>query len=445
MRCAFALIFAVLLIVPAAHAEVSTVQSGTLLPVHPQSYQSSETCSNCHTRLYKQFKHSMHARAFENPVFQYQLYEAFLPQMANDNDSVFAAAACLACHSPTTLFSQNLRLPAPDAVDKSLPGVTCDFCHTLTGYTGPSPGNANYRPSPGPIKYGPLKYSSDWHRAYSQFQRQSEICAVCHEATNRFGVPIHTTYSEWRASAWPNRGIVCQDCHMSASGRLVSGKPVFDSGVLAANTLITPKEREKIYSHNFPGARVDNQLHGAVKIQVYSFPRKLKPGQPMFIGIELDNTEAGHSLPTGAIELRLAWLDVRLRMQDKEWQLKAEPTAKMNWDVAGASPADKALNGTDISPGSRLYRAILVDREGQPTLNKWEAVDKVFDNRLQAGEGRRELYRFTLPADVSGSVEVDAVLRYLRYPPGVAKRLGSDTVDSVLVAKANKIIQISDN
>ncbi|MCU7807344.1 MAG: hypothetical protein KZQ73_05680 [Candidatus Thiodiazotropha sp. (ex Semelilucina semeliformis)] len=443
MRCIFALFFAALLMVAVAHAELSTVQSSRLNPILPQSYQSSETCSNCHTRLYEQFEHSMHARAFDNPVFQYQFYDVLLPQMVNDNDSVFAAAACLKCHSPTTFLTQDLRLPARDAVDKSLPGVTCDFCHTLTGYTGPSPGNANYRNSPGPIKYGPLQFSTDWHRAYSQFQRQSEICAVCHEATNRFGVPIHTTYSEWRASAWPNRGIVCQDCHMSASGRLVAGKPVFDSGVLAVNTLITPKEREKIYSHRFPGARIDNQLYGAVKLQVHSFPERLRPGQTMFVGIELDNSEAGHSMPTGAIELRMAWLDVRLRMQDKEWQLKAKPAANMNWDVAGANPADKALNGTAISPGSRLYRAILVDREGQPTLNKWEAVDKVFDNRLQAGEERRELFSFTLPADASGSLEVDATLRYLRYPPGTEKRLGIDTVDSVLVAKANKIIQVS--
>lgn len=445
MRCTFTLIFAVLHMVAAAHAEVSTVQSSTVLSILPQSYQPSKTCSNCHTKLYEQFEQSMHARAFGNPVFQYQFYETFLSQMTNDNDNVFAAAACLACHSPTTFLSRNFRLPARDQVDNSVPGVTCDFCHTLTGYTGPSPGNANYRPSPGPIKYGPLKFSSDWHRAYSQFQRQSEICAVCHEATNRFGVPIHTTYSEWRASAWPNRGIVCQDCHMSASGRLVSGRPVFDSGVLAVNTLIKPKERDRIYSHRFPGARIDNQLQGAVKLQVYSFPKRLRPGQTMFIGIELDNTEAGHSIPTGAIEFRLAWLDVKLRMQDKEWQLKATPASKMSWDVAGANPADKALNDTAISPGSRLYRAILVDREGQPTRNKWEAFDKVFDNRLQAGEGRRELYRFTLPADVSGSVEIDAVLRYLRYPPGIAKHVGIDTVDSVLVAKANKIIQIGDN
>ncbi|MES9827787.1 MAG: multiheme c-type cytochrome [Candidatus Thiodiazotropha sp.] len=87
-------------------------------PIHPQSYQSSETCSNCHTRLYEQFEKSMHVRAFENPVFQYQFYEAFLPQMANDSDSVSATAACLACRSPTTLLSRDLCLPAPDAVDK---------------------------------------------------------------------------------------------------------------------------------------------------------------------------------------------------------------------------------------------------------------------------------------------------------------------------------------
>ena len=360
----------------------------------------------------------------------------------NSEHYLFTAAACLACHSPTTYLSKDLQLPARKDEDDTLPGVTCDFCHTLTGYEGLSPGNANYQSSPGAIKYGPLKFSSDWHRAYSQFQRQSEICAVCHESTNSFGVPIHTTYSEWLASAWPKKGIACQDCHMSASGRLVSGKPVFDSGVLASNALITPINRERIYSHRFPGARVENQLYGAVKLEIFSFPQQLRPGQTMFIGVELDNSEAGHSLPTGAIELRLAWLDVRLKNQDREWQLKAKPAEKMNWDVVGANAVDKTLYGAVISPGSRVYRAILVDRKGVPTLNKWEAVDKIFDNRLQAGETRREMYQFNLPADASGPLEADVTLRYLRYPPGVSKRLGVGNVDGVIIAKADKVIQI---
>ncbi|RRS36197.1 MAG: hypothetical protein NV67_08340 [Gammaproteobacteria bacterium (ex Lamellibrachia satsuma)] len=442
LRATFITFMAAVFLAPVAKAG----QAGAVNLAKTGAYESSKVCSNCHAHLYNQFEQSMHARAFANPVFQNQVYNVLLPQVSGDPDTAHKAGSCLACHSPTTFLTQDQRLPARDSLGESPPGVTCDFCHTTIGHRGLAPGNANYIPSPGPIKYGPLKFASDWHREYSPFQRKSEACAVCHEATNGQGVQIHTTYSEWKTSYWSRNGIECQDCHMSAAGRLIAGSPVFETGTVAAGTLLSPPTREQVFSHQFPGANVKSQLEGAVKLRVQSFPGKAKPSQTIFVGVELDNSEAGHSMPTGAIELRLAWLDVRLRNQSsgQEWQLKAKPNTRTRWDVAGLNPTDAALLGTEIADGSRLYRAIVVDTEGQQTLNNWEAVDKVFDNRLKAGEVRREMFRFTLPADASGSLEAEVALRYLRYPPGFVTRLGIAPADSVLMARTSRIIKIAD-
>ncbi|MBL3529354.1 MAG: hypothetical protein JMN27_17110 [gamma proteobacterium endosymbiont of Lamellibrachia anaximandri] len=442
LHATFINFLAAVFLVPMANAG----PAGAVNLIKAGAYETSKVCSNCHAHLFNQFEQSMHAKAFANPVFQNQLYDVLLPQVTGDPDATHRAGSCLACHSPTTFLTQGQHLPARNTLGESPPGVTCDFCHTTIGYLGLAPGNANYIPSPGPIKYGPLKFASDWHREYSPFQRKSEACAVCHEATNGQGVPMHTTYSEWKTSYWSRNGIECQHCHMSATGRLIAGSPVFESGTVAAGTLISPPAREQVFSHRFPGANAQSQLQGAVKLQVQSFPAEVKPGHTIFIGVELDNSEAGHSMPTGAIELRLAWLDVRLRMRgsEREWQLKAKPISPTRWDVAGMNPTDAALLGTAIADGSRLYRAIVVDTAGQQTLNNWEAVEKVFDNRLKAGEVRREMFRFTLPIDASGSLEAEVTLRYLRYPPGFVTRLGIAPADSVLMARASRIIEIAD-
>lgn len=435
------IIFAVaMLLTPTAEAG----QAGATDLSKTGDYQDPVECANCHQYLFSQFEQSMHARSYRNPIFQNQVYNVLLPQMSGDPDAMQKAGACLSCHAPTAYLTHDKSLPAQHSLGPRPPGVTCDFCHTIIGFQGTKPGNANYIPSPGPVKYGPLSFTSDWHHKYAEFQRKSGACAVCHEATNNHGVHIYSTYSEWKTSSWARKGVHCQDCHMSATGRYIADKPVYEKGAVAAGTIITPAQREKIYSHRFPGASVQSQVEGAIKLRVFSFPAGIRPGRNMFIGVELDNSEAGHSMPTGSIELRFAWLDVKLRMpgSGQEWQLQAEHDGNFSWDVAGMSSTDAELLGPEVTRGSRLYRAIVVDKKGKQTLNNWEAVSKVFDNRLKAGEVRREMFRFTLPPEASGNLEASVSLRYLRYPPGFVKSSEISPAESVLIAGVSKTIKI---
>ncbi len=426
-------------------ADFYPVQTSVINLNRPHDYSPSKDCSNCHLYLYQQFEHSMHAKAFINPVFQNQLYDVLLPQIEENPSDRNKAGKCLACHSPTTYVTQNKQLPARHRLGDGTPGVSCDFCHTMTGYSGKSPGNANFLTSPGLIKYGPFKYSSDWHRKYSPFHTSSKICGVCHEASNSHGVQTHTTYSEWLTSSWAKKGVECQDCHMSATGRLIDGKAIFERGIIAAARYISPPERKKLFSHRFPGTTVLSQLEGAVKLKIYNLSNNVRSDHTIFIGISLDNSEAGHSMPTGAIELRHAWLDVRVSLPQsgQVWKLKAERVSDDSWDTAGMSVSDVPLLGNQITQGSRLYRAVLVDSEGRQTFNNWQAVAKVFDNRLKAGEIRREMFRFTVPADALGNLDVEAKLYYLRYPPAFMTRLGMKPAKNILVAKESKIIKIN--
>jgi len=445
LRAIFITIAILAMLATEVSADFYPVQTGTINLNRPHDYSPSKDCANCHLYLYQQFEHSMHAKAFTNPVFQNQLYDVLLPQMKENPNARHKVGKCLACHSPTIYMTKNQQLPARHRMEYGAPGVTCDFCHTMISYSGKSPENANYVTSPGPIKYGPFKYSSDWHRKYSPFHTSSKICGVCHEGSNSHGVQTHTTYSEWLTSSWPKKGVECQDCHMSATGRLIDGKAIFERGIIAAARYISPPERKKLFSHRFPGTNVLSQLEGAVKLKIYNLSREIEPGDTIFLGISLDNSEAGHSMPTGAIELRQAWLDVRVSLPQsgQVWQLKAERISDESWDTAGMSVSNTLSLDNEITPGSRLYRAVLVDSKGRQTFNNWQAVSKVFDNRLKAGEIRREMFRFTVPADALGNLDVEVKLYYLRYPPAFVTRLGMKPAKNILVAKESKIIKIN--
>jgi hypothetical protein len=439
------IIVAAMCLVPETNADFGAGQNAPIEPMSSGAYMNPEVCSKCHQRIFGQYTESMHAKAFSDPVFFNQVYNVLLPQAKRNPELMRRAGLCLACHSPTTFLTQGQRLPPREYLNQNPDGVTCDFCHTISGYKGSVPGSANYISSPGETKLGPLKFNTTYHHQYSALHRKSEFCGICHDATNAHGVQMLSTYSEWKSSPWPEKGIQCQDCHMNVFGRLVDGKPVFESGTLASGILLSPSEREQVYTHKFPGASVPGQIKPSVKFQVQNFPDKAKPGSMIVVVVELDNSEAGHGVPTGAIELRLMWLDVKLRMQDsaREWALKVKPDPGTRWDIAGMSPTDAAMLGPEIADGSRLYRAVFVDEKGLQTHNYWEAADKVFDNRIRAGEVRVEMFRFTVPSDASGELEAEATLRYLRYPSGFAKRLEIPPAESVLVAKASKIIKIA--
>ncbi|NOZ68300.1 MAG: hypothetical protein GXP46_03450 [Deferribacteres bacterium] len=410
----------------------------------PEDYWPSSVCLDCHDRIFRQHSESMHAKSFENPVFQAQYFNEVLPRSMKTEGLSEEARGCIACHAPVAYMKTKGYIFSRRQVDSAMSGVTCDFCHTIRGYKGPRPGNANYISVPGTQKLGPFKSETNWHHAYSELQTKSEFCAICHERVNRNGLEIMSTFTEWRNSIYAAKGIQCQDCHMNVRGFLTAGKPVYESGKAARMRLGYAPYRKRLYTHRFPGAHSRTQVEGALTLDMGTEVQAARPGSEITVTVYVDNSKTGHRMPSGSAELRLLYLDIYAGYGDRRIPLPAVTKTTSMYDVSGKGRFDGSILGDGFPPGRRIYRAVCIDKNGRQTLSSYDAVSIAFDNRLNAAEVRKETYRFRIPGDAKGILSLSARLYYLSYPAPFAARLGLPAAEPVEIASVTKDIAIDE-
>jgi hypothetical protein len=406
-----------------------------------KSFWPTYTCRGCHDQIVEQHLESSHEMSFTNPAFQAQYRKDLLTKADTDKQLYEDAQKCIACHEPVTYAMNGPRSVSLQEIDPKMNGVTCDICHSMTGYSGAKPQNGNYIVEPSDRKLGPFKGQGDWHHIYSELQTKSDICAVCHEAVNRHGLRIKATFTEWQESAFAQQGVHCQDCHMNVDGFLTAGKPRFASGKAAAMTLGSAPQRERLYTHKFPGAHSRTQIEGAITLGIEAIPLKDAQNHTLAINVTVDNSRTGHSMPSGSADLRLLWIEVMVRIGDEpvgQPAVIAGPEAldeSRAYSLAGRGKFDSVLLGPEVPKGSRLYRAVFTDKTGQATLDSYNAVATLFDNRLKAAEKRKESYRFMIPEGVKGDITINATLKYLPYSSTFTSRFGLALPEAVVVAQ----------
>ncbi|OGR04912.1 MAG: hypothetical protein A2511_02085 [Deltaproteobacteria bacterium RIFOXYD12_FULL_50_9] len=404
------------------------------------NYEPSITCENCHPKIYVQHAQSMHAKSVENPVFLAQYFKEMLPRAAKDPAFVEEAEGCFACHAPVAYLRGKRQLSPSDELPSPIMEVGCDFCHTISGFRGPELGNANYINTPGPSKLGPFQTKSDWHRKFAKLQTRSEVCAVCHNVVNKQGLGVAVTYDEWKNSQYAKDNIQCQDCHMNINGFLTGGKARFEKGKAASMAFVEVQERGKIFTHRFPGAHSASVVHGAVGL-------KIEPGvrtaEGLVVDILVDNSRTGHKMPSGSTQLRMMWLELKAGSGGQMVTIPAVSVKEQDggYDVTSGGAVDSELLGEGIPKASRLYRAIFTDADGKPTMSAYDAVKIAFDNRLEASEVRKESYLIPVPAGTT-EIALSASLYYMAYPPAFAKRLDLPVPNPVIIAAANKRVEV---
>jgi hypothetical protein len=410
-------------------------------PAEPVRFWPSATCAGCHTNQVEQHFQSHHEKSFTSPLFQAQYFEMVLPRAARDPSIAADARNCTACHSPVSYANNRSLATSAGVTDPSLSGVTCDLCHTIVGFEGATPQNGNFVVSPGPTKYGPFQKGGSHHGAYNELQTRSEICAVCHEAVNSHGVRVKATFTEWKGSAFAKKGVQCQDCHMSKDGVFVDGGR-YESGQVSADSLSRAPARDKIYSHRFPGIHSGAAVEGAVGLRIAQKPDRVFAGRPFTLTLLVDNGNTAHSLPTGSADLRLLWLEVTVKIGGRPISVPADNRARGTWGAVGENSDDALLLGGDVPVGARLYRAVFFDRRDHQTLASFDATSIAFDNRLLAGEKRPEAYTIEVPRDATGTLQVEARLRYRAFPTSLAKDLDVTPPGVVEVAHATAAVAI---
>jgi hypothetical protein len=405
-----------------------------------KSFWKTSTCRGCHDEIVAQHLASSHEMSFTNPAFQAQYRKALLPKAAGDRRLSEEARECIACHEPVSYATNGPGSVSLLAIDPQMNGVTCDICHSMTGYRGARPENGNYIVEPSERKLGPFKGQGDWHHIYSELQTKSEICAVCHEAVNKNGLRIKATFTEWKESSFAQQDVHCQDCHMNVDGFLTAGKPRFSSGKAAAMTLGSAPQRERLYTHQFPGAHSKTQIEGAITLAIEAVSPKDPQSRTLALDVTVDNSRTGHSMPSGSADLRLLWIEVLVRIGDEPGQpavlIGSDVSEELGaYSIAGRGKFDAILLGPEVPKGSRIYRAVFTDGAGQATLDSYDAVSKLFDNRLKAAEKRKESYQFAIPEGAKGDITVKATLKYLPYSSTFTSRLGIPLAEAVVVAQ----------
>lgn len=411
-------------------------------PQRPRQYSSNKMCEGCHVRIFRQYKESYHAKAFSNPLFQGQYFKELLPKTGSNPDLLKEAEGCIACHAPAAYMTLKGHVEKAEQVGPDYANVTCDFCHSIKGYEGKTPGEGNYISVLDDLKCGPFKRSSGWHSEYCVLPTKSEYCGICHNAVNHHGLEIKSTYTEWKESIFAEEGIQCQNCHMNRKGFLAMGKAFYDKGKAAAMTVGEAPYRNRLYTHRFPGAHSRTQIAAAGSITV-SIEKVKLIDRDMTFQISVNNSKTGHKMPSGSADLRLLWVEVAVHTRDMTIPVPAgSAQGAETYDVAGKGPFDQDILADEIPQGSRIYRAVFVDAEGKPTLSSYDAVKSIFDNRLNAGEIRDEKYHFKIPADLRGEIAIEATLKYLPYPTSFSRKFGQEEAEPFVVGAARKALTL---
>ncbi len=247
---------------PALFAEGLPVVLSTVPPGLPSL--SAQGCNGCHYAAHDTWIGSQHAIAWKDPVYQAALRSAG------------GSTACLGCHLPLTNQHAELaagyvdgdlsrpRLAPNPSYDATLQseGVTCVACH-LRGDT-----ILGTRESP----------NAPHAVVVSAELTQPELCATCHQLSWPEGDrPYYDTYGEWSASSYAAAKVTCQMCHMApTTGISVPGS----DGTLPAHTF---------------SADVRRALSALIRLP----SPVVRRGQPLAVHLTLQNTGAGHSVPTG--------------------------------------------------------------------------------------------------------------------------------------------------
>jgi nitrate/TMAO reductase-like tetraheme cytochrome c subunit len=379
-------------------------------------FGTPKNCAQCHKEIYMEWRQAMMSQAYSHPWDEIEYFKLAIPQAEKDPKVADIKAGCNGCHAPAALFIGDVPPPLPSANSRANEAVSCDICHTISGFKGEMPFNYNYILSPGKVKFGPRKNaeSPEHETQYSDFIQSPDFCATCHNEKNPYGVWVKSTQLEWKDGPYSKQGVRCQDCHMwHAPGKSA------DMG----NSL------PDMAHHNFPGGHVPAKLRGAIEMKVYADAEELSPGEKTVIRVHLYNAKAGHKIPTGSAEERQLWLEVhaidakgtRYTLPvDKKGFAGEEYTITSNTlafqdigDMMIGIPDFKGLKRDDLEEGHRIFRLPYFDPRGRMTIGQWNTASLGVDYRIGPRETKIESYTWTLPQNLpEGNLRIEAKLYY---------------------------------
>lgn len=411
-------------------------------------YEKPATCASCHVDIAMQWSQAMMSQAYTHHWDEIEYFELAIPHAERDPVVAGVKAGCNGCHAPLAFLAGDVPPPRPAENSRANESVSCDVCHSITGYSGDVPHNFNWVSEPGRLKQGnkPGLVSPHHDTVQSDFIQSADFCGTCHNEMSPYGIWVKATHLEWKEGPYGRDGVRCHVCHMPpAEGQ---------SAKLAPPSLVS--------QHLFHGAHDPGKLAGAVELRMHPEMREVAYDDVAVVKVQLFNGKAGHKIPTGSVEDRLVWLDVTATDSDgktwhlpvdakgfagEEYTIAADVLAYQDMGIAKGDPNFPGVQRDGVPIGDRIFRMPYFDPQGRMTIQQWNTKSLGVDYRLGPRETKIETFTWTLPDDLTlGKVTFRAVLNYQRLVGPVAEYLQvpADEAEVVVINEANTWIEVYD-
>jgi hypothetical protein len=392
-----------------------------------EDFEKPKACgTSCHVDFYRQWEQSMMSQAYTHHWDEIEYFKLAVPHAEKDPKVAGIKAGCNGCHSPIAFLAGDVPPPKPSENSRANESVSCDVCHTITGFTGDTPYNFNYISEPGRVKYGPREglVSPAHETKKSDFIRTAEFCGMCHNEKDPFDIWVKSTHLEWKEGPYSKEGVRCQDCHMTyAPGRNAS----------------MSKELPDVAQHLFHGAHDPGKVRGVVEIRIHPDMREAEPGERIKLTVALFNQKTGHKFPTGSAEERMLWLHVEATdaqgntyhlpvdkkgFPGEEFTIAANTLAYQDMGIALNIPDFEGVQRDGVPIGNRIFRLPYLDPQGRMTIQQWNTASLSTDYRIGPRETKMETFTWTLPGNLPpGPMKIKAVLNYQKLPTPIASFL----------------------
>jgi nitrate/TMAO reductase-like tetraheme cytochrome c subunit len=402
-----------------------------------KDFKKPEFCRSCHNDFYQQWKQAMMSQAYTHEWDEIEYFKLAVPHAEKDEKVAEVKAGCNGCHSPIAYVSGDTPPPLPKMNSRANESVSCDFCHSIKGYSGDVPYNFNYIMEPGKTKFTSRKnrVDSPVHEiVVTELHKSGDFCGICHNEKSPYGVWVKSTHLEWKEGPYSKEGVQCQDCHMTKGEmKTASMGPAYKDAKL----------------HLFHGAHDPGKVRGVIELRINPDMRQAEPGETVKFTLALFNQKTGHKFPTGSVEDRIVWLHVeavdangkvyhlpvdKKGFEGEEYTIASKELAYQDMGIALDDPDFKGVERDGVPEGDRIFRMPYFDPQGRMTIQQWNTASLGVDYRIGPRETKLETFTFNIPDDIPpGKLKVTAVLNYQLLVKPVADFLGVPEEESRIV------------
>jgi hypothetical protein len=380
-------------------------------------------CGFCHGAIADQWLESRHSIAAVDP-WVFDLYNGTdadgneaAPGYKLEHDD---AGECGACHAATASWSAGEVVDLNEIPAEHRDGVFCETCHKILDVEpGAGPGvdgsitlwrpGSDFSDGQGgywQFAFGPYPnvIGHSMLSSYSPLFRSARLCAGCHEYTNRNGVAVMETYSDWLAVGDPEETKPCEGCHMQdAFGIGVEGMEWVVEDPHLRQMSAQRRDPEEIFRHEFFGGQQWAPFAMELLLEAE------QQGDELVVRTTAINVGANHRVPTG-----MPFREILL-------SVVAEPATGGEPLELVSGPAIAPRGGDLAGTPGKVFAKSLGDESGALTFAFWDATQILEDNRLAPGERDESEFRFAIPGGMWASVTARLLYRRASQPLADAK------------------------